>query len=332
MLESCAGYRDRLEALHDGELPVDEQLAVRAHVEHCASCAYELHGLEQLRTAFHDVPAVTGGRAVAPPDSFTGNLLEQVRVERQLSWYTWLAGVFDDMHLVWPALGATVAVLVCLMASAGVMQATAVQRPDSLAGVIDVLARPGSNLNPARIDEFTMVPRRHASSDWPLASEDAVLALSAVVTREGRIQRIEMLAAEQARALKVKPEVVLAMIEAASRAHDGRGQSGRRGAPDAAAGAQHHDGDGAASAAPAQDRRHAAGGIDHERRGRHDRRLRRLTPDSWRAPFGAASSLAQRRIGPSPTPTLCRASVARTTRVLPCASAGKVSVIVSTRL
>lgn len=218
MLESCADYRERLEALHDDELPLDEQLAVRAHVEHCASCAYELHGLDQLRTAFHDVPAVTGGRGVAPPDSFTGQVIEQVRVERQLSWYTWLAGVFDDMHLVWPALGATVAVLVCLMASAGVMQATAVQRPDSLAGVIDVLARPGSNVNPARIDEFTMVPRRHASSDWPLASEDAVLALSAVVTREGRIQRIEMLAAEQARALKVKPEVVLAMIEAASRA------------------------------------------------------------------------------------------------------------------
>ncbi len=218
MLEACAVYRDRLEALHDDELTLDEQLAVRAHVEHCASCAYELHGLEQLRDAFHDVPAMTGGRSVTPPDSFTGHLLEQVRVERQLSWYTWLAGVFDDMHLVWPALGATVAVLVCLMASAGVMQATAVQRLDSLAGVIDVLARPGSNLNPARIDEFTMVPRRHASSDWPLASEDAVLALSAVVTREGRIQRIEMLAAEQARALKVKPEVVLAMIEAASRA------------------------------------------------------------------------------------------------------------------
>jgi hypothetical protein len=39
-----------------------------------------------------------------------------------------------------------------------------------------------------------------------------------VVTREGRIQSIEMLAAEQARTLKVKPEVVLAMIEAASRA------------------------------------------------------------------------------------------------------------------
>ena len=45
-----------------------------------------------------------------------------------------------------------------------------------------------------------------------------MLTLSAVVTREGRIQSVEMLAAEQARALKVKPEVVLAMLDAASRA------------------------------------------------------------------------------------------------------------------
>lgn len=218
MLESCAAYRERLEALHDGELPLDEELAVRAHVAHCAGCAYELRGLERLREAFRDMPAVMGARMAAPPESFTGNLLEQVRVERQLSWHAWLATVFDDMHLVWPAIGATIAVLVCLVASAGVMQATAVQRPDSLAGVIGYLASPGSNVNPARIDEFTMVPRRHETADWPLAGEDAVLALSAVVTREGRIQSIEMLAAEQARALKVKPEVVLAMIEAASRA------------------------------------------------------------------------------------------------------------------
>jgi hypothetical protein len=70
------------------------------------------------------------------------------------------------------------------------------------------------------MDGFTKVPRRYESASWPVAltNEDAVLALSAVVTREGRIQNIEMLAAEQARALKVKPEVVLAMLDAASRA------------------------------------------------------------------------------------------------------------------
>jgi Putative zinc-finger len=215
MLVPCEGVREHLEAFHDGELPLETHLAVRAHLDECAGCAYEAEALRTLSATLHTPPL---GRLVAPPEGWAGNLLEQVQVERQLSWHTWLAHVFDDMHLVWPAIGATGAVVVCLLASAGVMQATAVQRPDSLAGVIDYLASPGSNVNPARIDEFTMVPRRRESSDWPLAGEDAVLALSAVITREGRIQNIDVLAAEQALALKVKPEVVLAMIEAASRA------------------------------------------------------------------------------------------------------------------
>lgn len=212
---SCDAVRDDLDAFHDGELALEQQLLVREHLEACVACALEHHELEVLRRGLREMP---GDRLAAPPESWTGAVLEQAKVERQLSWHTWLLGVFDDMHLVWPALGATAAVLVCLLASAEVMQATNDQRPDSLAGVIGYLASPGSNVNPARIDGFTEVPRRHESDHWPLASEDAVLTLSAVVTREGRIQSVEMLAAEQARALKVKPEVVLAMLDAASRA------------------------------------------------------------------------------------------------------------------
>lgn len=214
-LVPCEDVREHLEAYHDGELPLETHLAVRAHLDECAGCSYEVQALRRVSTSCQDLAV---NRPVAPPDGWAGNVLAQVQVERQLSWHTWLAHVFDDMHLVWPAIGATAAVIVCLLASAGVMQATTVQRPDSLAGLIGFLASPGSNVNPARIDEFTMVPRRHETADWPLAGEDAVLALSAVVTREGRIQNIDVLAAEQARALKVKPEVVLAMIEAASRA------------------------------------------------------------------------------------------------------------------
>lgn len=215
----CHTVREQLEAFHDGELPGEELLRVRSHLDECVGCACELADLVRLRHVLRDVPALTRGQGQDAPGGWTGAVLEQVRVERALSWHTWLLNVFDDMHLVWPALGATCAVLVCLLASAEVMQATNEQRPDSLAGIIDYLASPGSNGNPARLDSFTMVPRRQASTeDWPIASEDAVLALSAVVTREGRIQNIEMLAAEQARALKVRPEVVLAMIDAASRA------------------------------------------------------------------------------------------------------------------
>ncbi len=211
----CDAVREDLDAFHDGELSLEQQLLVREHLESCVACALEHDALDTLRQGLREVPAA---RLEAPPESWTGAVLEQVKVERQLSWHTWLLGVFDDMHLVWPALGATAAVLVCLLASAEVMQATNDQRPDSLAGIIGYLANPGSNVNPARMDGFTEVPRRHESGNWPLASEDAVLTLSAVVTREGRIQSVEMLAAEQARALKVKPEVVLAMLDAASRA------------------------------------------------------------------------------------------------------------------
>jgi len=211
---SCGVVREDLDAFHDGELSLELQLLVREHLETCPACTIEHDDLVALRNGLR----VVGARLEAPPESWTGAVLEQAKVERQLSWHTWLLGVFDDMHLVWPAIGATAAVLVCVLASAEVMQATNEQRPDSLAGIIGYLASPGSNVNPARIDGFTEVPRRHESDHWPLASEDAVLTLSAVVTREGRIQSVEMLAAEQARALKVKPEVVLAMLDAASRA------------------------------------------------------------------------------------------------------------------
>lgn len=219
----CEAVRPLLEAFHDDELELDAHLEVRTHLEHCASCTCESQAIARLRETFQDAPLAIDAPHARPPEAWTTNLLTQVQVEQQLSWQSRLAQVFDDMHLVWPALGASTAVLVCLLASAQVMGATAVQRPDSLAGIIDVLAKPGSNVNPARIDDFTVVPRRHAASDWPTAgwpgaNEDALFTLSTVVTREGRIQRVEMIDVERANALKVNREVIDALIEAASRA------------------------------------------------------------------------------------------------------------------
>ena len=36
---TCAAARRRLDAFHDGELPVAEQIAVGAHLEWCGDCA-----------------------------------------------------------------------------------------------------------------------------------------------------------------------------------------------------------------------------------------------------------------------------------------------------
>ena len=52
----------------------------------------------------------------------------------------------------WPALGATVAVALCVGLASGVWQATSAEQPASLAAMIENLADPGSNRNPLRLD------------------------------------------------------------------------------------------------------------------------------------------------------------------------------------
>jgi hypothetical protein len=127
--------------------------------------------------------------------------------------------LFQDMHLVWAALGATAATLICLVASIGVLHAANQERPDSLAGLITFLANPGSNENPVRLDERMLRPQSRADDDAllpPMPADDAMLALSAVVTREGRVQNLELLTAERTLKVKVRPEILLAMLQAAS--------------------------------------------------------------------------------------------------------------------
>jgi hypothetical protein len=147
----------------------------------------------------------------------TSIVLERVRLEQQLSFGVQIRHLFDDMHFVWAGLGATVAMAICIFASAGVLHAASRERPGSLAGLIDYLANPGSNANPVLLDHYMSVPRASYEPALPATTEDAEFAVAAVVTREGRVQTLE-LAAEQARALRVKPEVVVAMLDAAAQA------------------------------------------------------------------------------------------------------------------
>jgi hypothetical protein len=141
-------------------------------------------------------------------------------VEDQFSLKSELRALFQDMHLVWAALGATAATLFCLVGSISVLHAANQERPDSLAGIISFLANPGSNENPIRLDMRMLAPRSRAADEGPLPpmpGGDAVLALSAVVTREGRIQNLELLTGDrQIDSKKVRPDVLLAMLQAAS--------------------------------------------------------------------------------------------------------------------
>ena len=92
------------------------------------------------------------------------------------------------------------ALMVCLFGTMSVLHAASVERPDSLAGVLQSFANPGSDSNPMLLDG-RMIQAPRAVDDSPaldqLAEEEAVFALAAVVTREGRISNYEVLASER---------------------------------------------------------------------------------------------------------------------------------------
>lgn len=209
----CHRVREDLEAFVDNELTIDEQVAVQSHLQRCVSCRLEASELAEIGHALRTTPA-----AVASEESgrLTSSVLERVRLEQQFSFGVQLRDVFDDMHFVWAGLGATAAMLICIFASAGVLHAASRERPDSLAGLIDILANPGSNENPVRLHNYMAAPRASFDDAMPLPVEDTELAFAAVVSREGRVQNLDLLD-EQARALHVKPEVLWSMLNAASR-------------------------------------------------------------------------------------------------------------------
>jgi hypothetical protein len=190
---TCRRIRRALEAFHDGELPVHEQVAVQGHLSQCDACATERHRLMGLgatmREAMSDPmleDAQTVGRRV----------LVTLPVVRELSWRRQLASLFDDMHLIWAAMGASAATLVCVAAALGLMRLTLREQPASMKAMIVAMADPGSNRNPLAPDGRLLMPTASLAGmvDPPmLEGEDALVALAAVVTREGTVRNLELL-------------------------------------------------------------------------------------------------------------------------------------------
>ena len=215
----CEQVREDLTAYCDGELSLDDQVRVENHLQECIACRLEATSIAELGDALRVMAGSVPGREHSDNGRISAAVLDRVRVERQFSIGARVNDLFQDMHLVWAGLGASLAMAICVFASAGVLQAASVnEKPESLAGIISTLANQGTNDNPLRLAGTMLAPRALLDTPVPTTVGDGEWALSAVVTREGRIQNLEVLAAEQARALQVNPDVVLAVLNAASRA------------------------------------------------------------------------------------------------------------------
>jgi len=195
---TCAAVRQRLAAFHDGELEVQDRIAVQGHLNGCPACLDELNGYQAVTSALRHAAAP------GPADDWTGvtpGVIGRIRAEANEAWLARMGRLFDDMHLVWIALASTAATILCGAIVLSMMHFASPEREDSLRAMITIVSAPsGSNLNPASLDglmirvpsvpEDGIVP---ASLERSGAEGELMLAFSAVITREGAISGMEAL-------------------------------------------------------------------------------------------------------------------------------------------
>jgi hypothetical protein len=196
-LLTCAALQRRLPAFHDRELPIRDLIAIEAHVANCASCASELRDIRSVGDALRTATVR------APADHWTGlqsSVISRMRAEAHESWPARTGRMFDDMHLVWIGLAATVATFLCGAVALSALHFASPNRNDSLAALIMEISAPaGSNLKPVRAGRFLQVPTvaqtgpLEAMLAQPVSYDELTLALSTVVTREGRVSGLSVL-------------------------------------------------------------------------------------------------------------------------------------------
>jgi Putative zinc-finger len=193
---SCAKARASLTAYRDGELDVRMQIAMRAHLAACATCAAEADALAALGEVIRQASIRRVERMTDVVGSVHARVVARVAAEQPRRSTARRLRDFDDGHLLWAGAGATVATLFCILALLGVVRMSLREAPSSLAAVLGAMADPGSNRNPMILDARVLLPRADPAALMPsplLKPSEGWLALSAVVTREGLVRDVVLL-------------------------------------------------------------------------------------------------------------------------------------------
>jgi hypothetical protein len=219
---SCGGVRRQLSAYHDGELGVEEQIAIEGHLRQCSECQAQARQLQSLSALIRAGALATRSTEL---DAFASNLVSRMKAERAESFAGQTRRLFDDSHLVWAALGATGATAACLAIVFTLFSFVIRDSPESLRAMISSMSSPaGSNQNPfAQLDETMRLPSAMDDA-FPATvtdGDDAVFALAAVVTREGRIKNLKMLHGDEgtsAVATRQERQEIEALLDTISKA------------------------------------------------------------------------------------------------------------------
>jgi hypothetical protein len=210
---TCAAALRSLQAFHDGELPVSGQIAVSSHVDGCGRCTAALAELRELGSMLRSTAPGRASLSCDEAGAFTSTIINRVKVEHDASLGVRLHDLVEDLRMLYAGVGASLATTMCLLLMLSMMRFATIERADSLAGILNFLATQGTNENPFVVDARVMMPRaldapfssgellmvaEDAAGGGTRLANDAVVTLSAVVTREGTVSNLEILDGETA--------------------------------------------------------------------------------------------------------------------------------------
>jgi hypothetical protein len=211
MPRGCWQLRRQLSAFHDGELPVGDQIAVQAHLRECPACAAEAREVDALGSCLR-TGALSVGVEPGVWEGLPSIVVSRMKAEDAESISGRTGRVFEDLHFVWAALGATGATVACLVLISAIFY-------------FGISSPAGSNRNPSLAWQGMSLPSASSNEAVNAAAmldeEDFVVLLDAVVTREGRVTKVKVIEGKGASLQEPTQEerrAVIALLDAMSKA------------------------------------------------------------------------------------------------------------------
>lgn len=196
---NCSATERRLQAFHDRELPIADQIAVGAHVEWCDRCAASLAELRAIGSALSTLAAGRAALSKEEAAAFNATVVNRMKAEQDASFPARLRDMFADIRLVYAGCGAAMATVVFVMIMLGMMRFATSERPDSLAAIVNLVAtplecEPGSDLIDASGCRARWEARFQRANES--AEQESVFALDSAVTHQsGHLANLEVLRA-----------------------------------------------------------------------------------------------------------------------------------------
>src|SRR5262249_19539738 len=111
---TCTATRRRLQAFHDNELDVTNQIGVASHLEWCDACAASLRDLQTIRSTLVGLAPRAAALTHEEAAAFNRAILGRLKVEHDVSFFVRARAVFDDLHFVYAGAGAALAAVFCV--------------------------------------------------------------------------------------------------------------------------------------------------------------------------------------------------------------------------